>query len=502
MINLTDIQPIVQQPRKLGELADGIAKPDADVEISGICDDSRQLRVGEAFLCLPRARDHVGSYLAMAKEHGAAAVIIVGDRIKDCPLPALYLKNMQQAGKLLRRWFGTETTETRCIGITGTDGKTSVAWMLREALHQLQGKAWSVGTLGLIRTMDDIADLGMTTPSLLNMHRLLALAHQDRVPTLVAEVSSHGIEQERIAGLDMQAAVWTSIGHDHLQYHGGFAAYAGIKESFVRSCAQNGGSILANADHAEIKARAPVSTRWYGHGLYRKDVTIGWEQELPGMMRITADGKEVLIEDIPLGEFHAENLAAVALMLTSCFDVPVKKLPALLSGISVPPGRLQDLSTGRWRAFVDYAHTPEALERCLITVRKLTRRRLLLVFGCGGERDREKRPQMGEIAAHLADAVWITSDNPRGEAPELIASEIEDGMPRPYPAEVHLQLDREHAIAEAAAELQQGDTLIVAGKGHEPYMEIAGQRTPWSDADIISRYLHIKDEQGGLRACA
>jgi len=502
MNNLPDLQSLPQPPRMLAELADGIAKPTADVEIAGICDDSRQVRAGEAYLCLPRALEHAGTYLAMAREHGAAAAIIVGERVRDCPLPALHLKNMRQAGALLRRWFGTETTQTRCIGITGTDGKTSVAWMLRQVLQQIEGKAWAIGTLGLIRGKDDIVDLGMTTPSLLDMHRLFALAHHSRVPVLVAEVSSHGIEQERIAGLDFQAALWTSIGHDHLQYHGGFAAYAGIKESFVRNCARQAGTVMANADHEEIRARSPSSTRWYGHGLYRDDVTLAWEQELPGMMRIAAAGREVLVEDIPLGEFHAENIAAVALVMMSCFAVSVEKLPALLAGISAPPGRLQDLSIGRWRAFVDYAHTPEALERCLVTARKLTRGRLLLVFGCGGERDREKRPQMGEIAARLADVVWISSDNPRSEPPELIASEIEHGMPKPYPAEVHLQLDREHAIAEAVAELQQGDTLIVAGKGHESYMEIGGRRMPWSDADIVSRYLHVKDEQGEIRACA
>jgi len=500
--DLSDLIAMSRRPaRSLASLADGIATVTADVEIAGIHDDSRSIGPGEAFLCLPRASDP-GRFLDMARERGAAAAIVIGNRPVDTDLPLLQLRTMDEAGRLLRRWFGTEKTTVRCLGITGTDGKTSVTWMLRQALNRAGRRAWSVGTLGWIRDDDDFLDIGNTTPSLLTMHRLLYAADRQGIDVLVAEVSSHGIVQGRTAGIDMAAAVWTSLGHDHLQDHGGFDNYANTKAGFVLDSLERGAVAIANSDYAEIRRRLDADIRWYGHGLYRSDVALGWEQELPGMVRLKCGDQEILIEDIPFGDFHAENVACVAAVLLHALDVPATGLPSMLGGISAPPGRMQAVNIGRWQVFVDYAHTPEALEKCLQSARKMTRKRLCVVFGCGGERDREKRPQMGEIAVRLADVVWITSDNPRDERPEVIASEIENGMPKPYTAEVHLQLDRRRAIADAIAQLEAGDALVIAGKGHESYMEIAGKRTPWSDADIATQCLHAKNGDEDLRACA
>ncbi len=469
-----------------------------DVELCGICDDSRQIRPGYAFICMPRSERKAGEYAQAAKKQGAAAVISVGLPL-HIELPVLQLGSMQELGVLLRRWFATEKTHTRLTGITGTDGKTSVTWMLREALaRQLNMPTWSTGTLGLVMDDQRIRDIGNTTPALLSMHAMLAAAERQKIQQVVCEISSHGIAQERIAGIDFATAVWTSMGHDHLQDHGGYERYLATKAGFVRACAERGGKVIANADHDDICARAPAGSRWYGRGLNRDGIDLKWEQELPGMVRLAYRGKEVLIEDIPPGEFHAENVACVALILLTSMDINFERLPVLLNGVSAPPGRMQDLAAGLWQVFIDYAHTPEALERCLKAARMLTRKRLLLVFGCGGERDREKRPQMGETASRLADVVWITSDNPRGELPEVIASEIEHGISRPYQAEIRLQLDREQAIAEAIDALRPGDTLVIAGKGHEAYMEISGTRLAWSDREVAEKYLARKD----LRACA
>lgn len=492
-------------PRLLSELATEGEKPSRDVEISGISDDSRNIRPGDAFLCLPRAGSRSDAFIEQAVAAGASAVISVGRSPHDVALPQLVLADMAAVGAFLCRWFGTEPGKVKLIGITGTDGKTSVAWMLREAVTRLRGKAWSVGTLGWMRGEGDVVDLGNTTPSLLTMHRLLAAAEDAGVAALVCEVSSHGIAQHRIAGLKMDVAVWTNLGHDHLQDHGGFTAYADIKSGFVRGVAEQGGVVICNADSAEVEARAPEKSLRFGHGLYRENLALAWEQELPGMVRFRSglpkDG-EVLVEDIPLGDFHAENLACVALVLLSAFDMALSDLPGLLGGISVPPGRMQPLGIGRQQIFIDYAHTPEALERSLATARTIARRRLLVVFGCGGERDREKRPAMGAIAVRLADVVWVTSDNPRGEIPEVIASEIVQGMPQPYPAEVHLQLDRGKAIAEAIAEMESGDVLLIAGKGHETYMEVSGRRLPWSDYGVAAEALREKEDFKSFKACA
>lgn len=490
----------LERPKRLSQLAKGLGKPSGDADIVRIVDDSRAVQPGDAYLCLPRAEAFAQEYADEACAKGAAAVISVGHTL-GTTVPYLRLDDMETAGRLLRRFFDTENCKTRLVGITGTDGKTSVAWMLREALERKGRKAWSVGTLGWMRAPSDVTPLENTTPSLLTMHAILAEACRAGVHDLVIEASSHGIAQERIAGLDFHAVIWTSIGHDHLQDHGGYQAYVQTKRGFVHAQAGRGAVAVLNADHPDIVADMPKRARTYGHGLYRASLTLGWEQELPGMVRLRKGDEEVRIEDIPLGEFHAENVACVGLTLNAGWRTPLGKLPELLGGLSAPPGRLEDLAAGRYQVFIDYAHTPEALARCLKAARLVTRRRLLLVFGCGGDRDHQKRPRMGEIAATHADVVWITSDNPRSEPPEVIASEIEHGMPKPYPAEVHLQLDRERAIAEAVAMLEPGDTLVIAGKGHEPYMEIGGRRIPWSDAEVARRCLAEKQRRE-LARCA
>ncbi len=479
------------------------------VEITGISDSSRDIRPGEAFLCLPRTGMEAPAYMAAARQAGAAAVISVGDLPAGSPPAEVRLPDIPAAGRLLRRWFRTGETDVKLIGITGTDGKTSVTWMLRQALDGLHAPAWAVGTLGWIRGPDDIVSLGNTTPSMLTLHQLLALAGAEGVSALICEVSSHGIAQQRIAGLDFDVAVWTNLGHDHLHDHGGFESYAGIKAGFLKQVADAGGITICNADDPEVMARAPEGALCYGRGLYRHGLMLAWEQELPGMLRLlpsTPDGvgepREIRIEDIPLGDFHAENLAAVGLILGVAFDVWTPNLEKLLGGISAPPGRLQPVDVGPWQVFIDYAHTPEALERCLLAARKLGHGRLLTVFGCGGNRDHEKRPRMGAIAARLADAIWITSDNPRDEMPEVIAAEIVDGIEQPYPTDVHLQLDRAAAIHEAVEAMEADDILVIAGKGAENTMEIGGDRLPWSDAETAAAAIREKNDRTMIRACA
>jgi len=481
----------------LGEL-----EGDGDICIRGICDDSRFARPGYAMMCLPRSGKQGSEFAAAAVQNGATAIISVGVNV-ETDLPHLQLKNMQQAGQLLRRMFRTEGAGSHIYGITGTDGKTSIAWMLREALSRYQDRpVWSSGTLGWMKNPDDIRDIGNTTPSMLTLHAMLASACLEDVHAVVCEISSHGIAQQRIAGLEFKTAIWTNMGHDHLQDHGGYASYLATKAGFVQQVAAHGGNVVANADHADIRTYAPDQACWYGRGLFREDVDLAWEQELPGMLRLKSGDDEIVIEDIPLGDFHAENVAATALALMVSMAVQLHELPALLNNISAPPGRMQELDAGYGQVYIDYAHTPEALQRCLEAARKLTHHRLVILFGCGGERDREKRPQMGAIAAELADVVWITSDNPRGEMPAVIASEIEHGMSQPYSAEVHLQLDREQAIAKAIDGLRDGDVLVIAGKGHEAYMEVCGQRQPWLDADIATVYLHRKHGIVEMATCA
>jgi len=488
-------------PRMLSELHLAGTRLLGDAQITEITDDSRSIQAGHLFLCLPRAEEKAMEYAAEARSAGASAMMLVGAVTFTPPLPCLMVENMTRAGEVLRRWFGTESTAVRMVGITGTDGKTSITWMLRHGLEKLSGQAWSTGTLGLVKSADEIDRLGNTTPSLLVMHRILAMATDADIPALVCEVSSHGIDQERIADLPFTAAVWSNLGHDHLQDHGGFESYADCKSGFITDAARAGATCIINADDAELVCRQPEQASCYGHGLFTKTTDLAWEQELPGTLRLQYQGEEVCLDEIPAGEFHAENLAAASLVLIKAFGISLQQIPQLFRNISAPPGRMQPVDIGPWMVFIDYAHTPEALERCLNSAREMGHGNLLLLFGCGGERDRAKRPMMGETAVRLADRVWITTDNPRNEQPELIASEIVDGMPLPFPAEVHLQLDRKQAIAEAIAALSEEDILVIAGKGHEQEMILANQRLPWSDYNLARDYLRAKNDASGWRAC-
>ncbi len=500
---MRDIRNLIrsQSPRSLSDLAAGGGVLHGDAEVRGLNDDSRRIHAGDAFLCLPRAADSAKQFVEHAAKNGASCVISVGMNELETFLPQLLLPDVDSVGALLRRWFGTEKSPVRLFGITGTDGKTSVAWMLREAMQRRFGKSWAVGTLGWVKEDTSFSDIGNTTPSLLTLHALLAAATQQGVEALCCEVSSHGIAQQRIAGLPFSGAAWTTLGHDHLQDHGGFEAYAAIKQSFIQAVSASGAYVVGNADQPGVLQRLPGGAMRFGHGLFRDDVDLAWEQELPGMVRLRQADEEVFVSNIPVGEFHAANMACVAqFMLQS--GVKLNELPDILDGISAPPGRMQAMNIGRWQVFIDYAHTPEALKSCLQAARALAEKRLMVVFGCGGERDREKRPQMGRIAVQMADEVWLTSDNPRGELPEVIASEVESGMPHPYPAEVHLELNRQAAIEGAVAAMQIGDVLVIAGKGHEAYMEIGGERLPWSDAGCAADALHEKSGMTEFRACA
>ncbi|PCI44946.1 MAG: UDP-N-acetylmuramoylalanyl-D-glutamate--2,6-diaminopimelate ligase [Proteobacteria bacterium] len=489
-------QPSVQSFSSLGYDFSG-----ADSLIQNICDDSRAMAQGDTFLCMPRTATQSRDYIQHAIAAGASSIIYIGNDYMDSSMPCLYLSNMDEAGLFLRRYFQTEKSKTQCLGITGTDGKTSVAWILREALAKKYGSAWSSGTLGWVKDHENIYDLGNTTPSMLTLHHLLSAADKQHIPALVMEVSSHGIEQQRVAGLHFDVGVWTTLGHDHLQDHGGFEAYASLKSRFICHTGKHGGTVVYNHDQTNINQRlmkADFKRHAYAHGLYQGNTEVDmltWEQELPGLLRLAYQGEEVVVDDIPIGRFHAENIAAVAQVLHSHYKFDLQEIAHVLCGVTAPPGRMQPVEAGAWQVFIDYAHTAEALQACLESIRPITRGRLLLVFGCGGERDREKRPAMGRVAAEFADVLWITSDNPRHERPEIIASEIEEGIARPYPLEVHLKLNREQAIADAIASMNSDDTLIIAGKGHEAYMDVQGERLPWSDMACARHLLHQKNAE-------
>ncbi|MBF0281294.1 MAG: UDP-N-acetylmuramoyl-L-alanyl-D-glutamate--2,6-diaminopimelate ligase [Zetaproteobacteria bacterium] len=464
-----------------------------DLLIHNLHEDSRLVKPGDAFLCMPRANTHQQAYCEQALALGAKAIIMIEEQhtppANDHEPPYFTLKNLAQLGDLLRRWFHTEYTATHCIGTTGTDGKTSITWMIREILERLHGQIWSSGTLGWVRNSHEIEDIGNTTASLLNNHRLLAAAHRHHIEALVMEVSSHGIEQQRIAGIPFQSAIWSSIGHDHLEDHGGYANYLAIKASFIAQVLAHGGVAICNADHADIRTHVKPGKKvyWYAHHDHPHAVDLRWKQLDKHSMEIQFTHRTLVIENIPAGQFHAENLAAATLLLCTQWHLPLDDIPFVLNGITAPKGRMQAVTVNDWQVYIDYAHTPEALQRSLLTAKAWTQGRLMVLFGCGGNRDKQKRSIMGEVAANHADIIWLTNDNPRHENPHDILAHIQQGISAKPP--VHIIPDREMAIADAILQMREGDMLLIAGKGHEEYMEIGDVRLPWSDAVMAKKYL-------------
>ena len=480
--------------KPLSDLVSTLGVYSEDVSIHGISDDTRTLQQGDAFLCLPRAKD-IGALVAEAEKKGASAIIFVGKISVEMNLPCACLPDMQATGLMLRRWFETEDSCLPCIGITGTDGKTSTAWMLREVLEKSLGSAWSCGTLGLVRDSDDITDLGNTTPSLLTLHTLLALALQAKVGALILEVSSHGIAQERIAGIPFSAAIWTTMGQDHLEDHGGFEPYLACKSDFITSVARSGGIVVANAGYTLIQQSLQSvegKVFWYAKG---QSADLNWNRQTHGIVFADNEGT-ISLKHMPVADFHAENLAAIVLLMKQVFHMGLAQFVSMDGQVTTPMGRLEPVDASQ-QVFIDYAHTAEGLSRCLQSAKDLTRAQLLLVFGCGGDRDKAKRPAMGAVASEYADECWLTSDNPRSEKQSVIAEDVLQGM-NPEKANIHVCHNRETAIYEAVAALHLNDVLVIAGKGHELYMEIHGERLPWSDKATALAAIQAKE----VRACA
>ncbi len=484
------LRQMTQRPcRSMGELWPAAVPALSQYLVHDVEDDSRHLQPGDAWLCLAPDHPELDCLMQQAADAGATLCIAAG-RLPDTnyPLPVLELTGMGELAMLLRRWFGTESTSVRCLGITGTDGKTSVAWMSRLALQATGRSAWSVGTLGWIDHNGHCLKLGNTTTSLLNNHRLLAAADRAGVDTLVMEVSSHGIDQQRIAGMPFTSLVWTTMGRDHLDYHHDMVAYIGCKSSFVHHYAQQGAQLIVNADQPEIMAEtADLQRLSYGR---RGDAWLRWSIPAEGCLQLACDGRQWQLDGVPAGDIHGQNMAATCAVLCS-LGVPLADAVIALQGMTAPPGRLEIISDSAGRqVLVDYAHTAQALAASLKAARGMCASgNLFLLFGCGGERDREKRPQMGAVAAELADAVWLTSDNPRGEDPASIIADIRQGMAHAA-IPVYAGEDREQVIARAIAYMRAGDTLLIAGKGHEDYMEFAaGRRVNWSDAALARQYL-------------
>lgn len=471
-----------------------------DVEIAGLTADSRAVAPGFLFAALSGARADGAAFIDDALARGAAAILTETERARALGargIPALGSSNPRLALSLIAAQFYAAQPET-VAAVTGTNGKTSVASFTRQIWASLGRRAASVGTLGVIAD-GMIGDLGHTTPDPVTLHAALADLAARGIDHLALEASSHGLDQFRLDGIRVGAAAITNITRDHLDYHGTFEAYVAAKMRLFAEVVAPGGAAIVNADGATTAQASAIARRrglrLLTVGARGDDLTLLAQTAEPHGQRLTlaAGGRRFELTLPLVGAFQASN-ALVAAALVWALGEDLAATIRALRDVSGVPGRLEPagrLPNGA-AVYVDYAHTPDALETVLNALRPHARGRLQVVFGCGGDRDRGKRPQMGAIAAALADRAIVTDDNPRGEDPAAIRAEILAGAPSGALVEI---ADRAAAIATAVAGLEAGDVLAIAGKGHETGQIIAGVTHPFDDRDVARAA--VRDHGGG-----
>lgn len=458
------------------------AGPDPD--IVGITADSRLVKPGFLFAALPGAAADGGSFVADAVARGAVAVLGRPDLAVPAGVPLVASANPRRDFALMASRF--HAGQPRLIAaVTGTNGKTSVAAFARQIWTRLGFKAASLGTLGLVAP--HVTRPGaLTTPDPIALHQDLAALAAAGIDHVCMEASSHGLAQYRLDGVRISAAAFTNLTRDHLDYHGSMESYFAAKKRLFAEVMAAGGAAVLNADVPQFDELSVLSRaaghRIIGYGRHGAALRLDDLQRVPHgqRLKLTVLGKPVDVEMPLVAEFQAMNaLAALGLVLADGVDADAAA--ASLAALEGVPGRIQLAAVRRNGAavYVDYAHTPDALETILTALRPHTTRRLVVVFGCGGNRDAGKRPQMGAIAARLADRVIVTDDNPRNEDPVLIRRQILTACP-----DAREIGDRRAAIHAAVAELADGDLLVIAGKGHERGQIVAGTVHPFDDLEV------------------
>jgi UDP-N-acetylmuramoyl-L-alanyl-D-glutamate--2,6-diaminopimelate ligase len=470
------------------------------LEISDLTLDSRAVRPGSAFLAVRGSLRHGVEFAAAAVASGARVVLWEPAPGVEAPRLAADVHVLAvpglaaQAGYIADRFFGAPSARLAVTGITGTNGKTTCAWLLASALNALGRRAAYLGTLGS-GLPGQIEPGTHTTPDPVTLQRRLAALRAAGAEAVAMEVSSHALDQQRCAGVRFQAAAFTNLTREHLDYHGDMARYAAAK-SLLFAWPTLAARVINVDDPVgqQYAARSRdagllvVSARRAGAGVIPAGVQyVRAARALtePAGLSIELDtswGPAMLRSEL-LGEFNVDNLLTVlGLLLAAGFALG--DACAALGECRAPPGRMQvSGGSGLPMAIVDYAHTPDALEKALRAARAHCAGRLLCVFGCGGERDRGKRAEMGRVAESLADALWVTDDNPRGEDPGAIVAQILLGLDAPQRAQV--QHDRAKAIRAALLAAQPGDVVLVAGKGHEDYQLVAGEKRHFSDLEQV-----------------
>ena len=480
-LTLSDVGHVLRSAGLLEEV-----RGPGDVAVMGVSQDSRSVRPGDLFLAwkgtAADAHDHVGA------AHRSGAVAAVVEHAVEVPVPQLVVSDGRSAGALAAQAvMGDPSRRLFLVGITGTNGKTTTAMLIRHLLS-VRGTCAVLGTLGLVDA-DGVrpGTEGLTTPGPVQLATWLRQLADEGTSTVAMEASSHALEQRRLDGVHFAAGVFTNLTQDHLDYHGDLAAYLAAKARLV-SLVDAGGWLVVNRDDRAWDALA-VS----GHRVRTFAVEAAADVRAEGVVSdgrgsrftLVADGQRAPVELPLLGAYNVENALAAA-AVASVAGLSVEEIARGLASVPQVMGRLEMVLREPYAVLIDFAHTPDALEGALGTLKPLTRGRLIVLFGAGGDRDRTKRRPMAQAVARWADLVVLTSDNPRTEDPEAILDDLAEGLEGVAYARIG---DRRKAILHALAQARAGDTVVLAGKGHETYQIVGREKRPFDERVVVRECL-------------
>lgn len=476
----------MQLKQLIQQLSAASVEGSVEREITGITYDSRRVTPGMVFVAIPGQNTDGHDFIGNAIERGAAAVICERNGMVFPRATKIKVADVREAlARAAASYYENPSSKLKVIGVTGTNGKTTVTFMVKSMLEAAGIKTGLMGTVHY-EIGERVIPAQRTTPESLEVQQMMAQMVRAECQACVMEVSSHALDQKRVLGIDFDVAIFTNLTRDHLDYHDTMENYFAAKKKLFTALGQGTkkGAAVINIDDT-FGARLAGQTK--------VEITYGFQKAATlraTKIELGKDGSRFVAETperkfacrLPLIGPHNVYNALAAIGAGISLEIPVVKLQAALNAMPAVPGRLEIISLGQpFGVYVDYAHTDDALKNVLNTLREITKGRVLVAFGCGGSRDTGKRAKMGKAAAELADFTIITSDNPRKEQPQKIAAQIEEGYRSLRTEAYRVELDRRRAIQEIIQEARPGDTVLIAGKGHETYQEFEDTVVPFDD---------------------
>ena len=467
-----------------------------DIEITGITNDSRKVRPGYLYVAIKGYKADGHNFIKKSIECGAQAIVSEERSSLDTNIPQIIVRDTRKAlSSLSCCFYNNPSQKINLVGVTGTNGKTTTTFLTKSVIEKAGYETGLIGTINY-QIGKKVITAKETTPESVELQRLISEMVAAKMKFAVMEVSSHSAIQHRIENIDFKTAVFTNITTEHMDYHKTFPNYMNAKAELFKNLRKDSFAVLnADDEFSEYFAdRTNAKIIWYG---IKNDADIKAEiykeSTRDVMIKLSCFGREVDMKIPFVGLHNVYNaLASVASAISLGFE-----LDTIKSGIetaSTVPGRLENVPCDRnFKVVIDYAHTPHALETVLHALKNLIKGRLLLVFGCGGDRDKEKRPQMGRIADEKSDIFWLTNDNPRSEDPLAIIDDIKAGIKSAR--SFHIQTNRYKAIEDALSEAKDDDLIIIAGKGHEKYQIIKDTIVPFDDREVVKNILSKNSDE-------